>query len=160
MEVQFESWSARLEELATRFDKAGGSDFRQRIADLKVWHAAAQQKLEDLRSAEAEQWERCRTHILVAWNELENAINDLQQSLLEKGEEARRHPDESEESSRRRGRSLRPGKRICTTAEAESSTRRGSSEQTGAKAALTHDQVAARAYCLWTQKGRTSGKDE
>ena len=87
MEARLKLWSARFEELAVRADKAGVGDFSAHIDELKTKQAAAQAKLEELKTAGSGQWEHFRTAIWITWNELENTYSDFQKSFLKRVKE-------------------------------------------------------------------------
>jgi predicted nuclease with TOPRIM domain len=79
LEAQLKESASRIEELETG-TKTSGS--RRRIANLKSKYSAARDRLNELKDAGNENWELYKADIWIAWNDLENAFQDFQQSTL------------------------------------------------------------------------------
>jgi len=78
LEAQLDAWQLRLKELSEGTDR---NDYPGRIADLEAKHAAARAKLDALKAAGNDKWDLYKADIWIVWNELENKLEDYQQSV-------------------------------------------------------------------------------
>ena len=80
LETQLKKSAARIEALEAAGMKT--SDAGRRIANLKAKYAAARDVLNELKDAGNENWELHKANIWIAWNDLENAFRDIQQTAM------------------------------------------------------------------------------
>ena len=86
MDAQLKLWSAKIDEFAAKLDRAGSKTSnhdRQRIIDIKAKQAVAQAKLDEFKAAGNEKWADFKTGIWIAWDDLEAAFQDFEQSEKE-----------------------------------------------------------------------------
>lgn len=79
MEAQLREWGAKIDELATKAEKAGAevkADYRQRLEELKVKRATAQARLDELKGAGNQKWLTLKSGLEAAWKDLEIAFKD------------------------------------------------------------------------------------
>jgi hypothetical protein len=86
MEAQLDAGESKINALEAEIDGPCADDYRRRIDNLKAKYAAARRKVDELKAAGNEKWELHKADIWIAWNELENAFQDFQQSALKKKE--------------------------------------------------------------------------
>ena len=79
LEPQLKASESRIEALEAGM---GANDSNHRIAILKTKHAAAREKLNELKDEGIENWDLFKADIWIAWNELENAFRDFEKSTL------------------------------------------------------------------------------
>ncbi len=83
---QLNMWRAKIDEIEAKSNESGSETrkVRQRhITELKNKHAAAQAKLDEFIAAGAETWGDHKTAIWLAWNDLEGAFEDFEESRKE-----------------------------------------------------------------------------
>lgn len=84
LEAQLEAKKSKISALKAAIKGPVGGDSRRRFDNLMSKYAAAREKVEDLKAAGNASWDFHKADIWIAWNELENAFQDFQQSVLEK----------------------------------------------------------------------------
>ncbi len=80
MEARLEAWDAKIEEFAARANGARGQariDLHYHIDDLKVKHAVARARLDELKSARNGAREGIKAGLEIAWNDLETTLRGL-----------------------------------------------------------------------------------
>jgi len=80
MENQLAQWGARILELAAGARQAKSVaeiDYRRGLEDLTAKYHVAQTRLEKLKSARGDRWDRCKTGVDSAWYELEIAFKKM-----------------------------------------------------------------------------------
>jgi hypothetical protein len=80
MERQLRHWGMQLDQLVARARGPGAwvtRDHRRRIFDLIAKHRVAQWKLDELRAAGSESWERVRAGVESVWDEVDAAFRQL-----------------------------------------------------------------------------------
>ena len=85
MDGHIERLDAQLKAIALaieKMEKKTGDGSSSLLARLKTKYVAAREKLDALAQAGNENWGRYKTDIWIAWNELENALEDLHLDTL------------------------------------------------------------------------------
>ena len=79
METQLTRWAALIDDLAARADKGAQIkiEHRQRIDDLKVKRAVAQERFNEYKAADDVRRAALRPDAECAWSDLEAAFRDL-----------------------------------------------------------------------------------
>lgn len=80
LEVQLESWGAKLDELVAKLETAGREtkvDARKRLDDMKVKLAAARAQLAEAKTAGAGRWDKFKAGVESSCKELEIAFHQL-----------------------------------------------------------------------------------
>ncbi len=86
MDDQLKMWRAKIDELEAKSDETDSKKRNVRrwhITELKNKHAAAQAKLDEFIAAGTETWSDHKTGIWLAWNDLEGAFEDFEESRRE-----------------------------------------------------------------------------
>jgi uncharacterized coiled-coil protein SlyX len=84
IKAQLREWNAQIDLLRARAEKAEADarvDYQQRIQELELKQAAAQERLEKLQGASAEAWNDLRAGMDRAVNELQAALKDATDRL-------------------------------------------------------------------------------
>jgi hypothetical protein len=77
MKAQLASLDTKIAELKEKSSKAAGQakkDFEQKLAGAKVRHADAAKKLDDLKTASAERWEKLKEGLGKAFDDLKKVV--------------------------------------------------------------------------------------
>jgi hypothetical protein len=82
LEAQLDAWKSKISALEAAIEGPGADDYRRRFDNLTAKYAAARGKVDDLKAAGEEKWDLFKADIWIAWNELENALQDFQQPVL------------------------------------------------------------------------------
>jgi hypothetical protein len=84
LEAQLDARKSKINALEAAIQGPGADDCRRRFDTLMAKYAAARGKVDDLKAAGNEKWELHKADIWIAWNDLENAFQEFQQSVLKK----------------------------------------------------------------------------
>jgi outer membrane murein-binding lipoprotein Lpp len=79
MKSKLDEWNADIDKLAAKVEAAEADTkiaYRTQIENLRAKHAAAGQKLEELRTASEGAWEDMRSGIESAWLAIGSAVKD------------------------------------------------------------------------------------
>jgi hypothetical protein len=86
LDAQLREWSAKIDELKAKTDKAKGDlkiEYGRQIAALEAKKEYAQKRLKEIRETSGQAWEELKTGVEHAWHELkislDNAITKFKQ---------------------------------------------------------------------------------
>jgi uncharacterized coiled-coil DUF342 family protein len=77
MEAQLKEWSAKIDALKAKADKAGAEQkikYYEHIESLRTRQRNLREKLDKLRASSGTAWEELRGSVEHAWDELKNAV--------------------------------------------------------------------------------------
>ncbi|MDD3618115.1 MAG: coiled coil domain-containing protein [Desulfobulbaceae bacterium] len=77
MEAQLKEWSAKIDVLKAKADKAGAEQkikYNEMIESLRARQGKVREKLDKLRASSGTAWEEVRGSVEHAWDELKNAV--------------------------------------------------------------------------------------
>lgn len=77
MEAQLKEWSAKIDALKAKADKAGAEQkikYYEHIESLRARQRKVGEKLDKLRASSETAWEELRGSVEHAWEELKNAV--------------------------------------------------------------------------------------
>ena len=84
MEAQIKEWSAKLDVLKAKSEKASADvkiQYQQQIQDLHARKEEVQTKLRELKNASEGVWENLKSGIENAWNDIKKSIDDAMSNL-------------------------------------------------------------------------------
>jgi len=78
LNVQLKEWSASIDALKAKADKATADlkiGYQKQLEDLKARHVAARAKVADLKAAGDDAWDRVKTAVETGWAEIKAAFD-------------------------------------------------------------------------------------